>query len=682
LMAHSNQIREKRAVSSVTDDRVSYLHIVGVFLVSTGLALIVAYSILAPAGYYGTHIVPRFSDPWIARAETLLQGDHLYRDTYTTTPPLINVLLIPPVFISGLFSHQNPAATLVFMLYFALFNLATALILFLQDSDRDTGLSVALAFLLNPLTMGNAVLRRQDEAVLVFAFALVMFYLSRHQHWRASVALSAGLLLKLTIGLLIPLALIHSRRWRYVFIPPLLFGLVMTPFLLSAGERALFWDTNQRNTGHPFQFDGLNPLALWYSAQGGEPAQPLLIGMSALFVIGVAVTLLWIVRRPADIWEDLSLLLGVTLLLAPKLHCGYFALLILALSPVMQRYRITGLCWLFGLLVLLADFANSPGKQYLIALGLMLGAAVLLVLILKRTRQSPTIHQSRGHQEQPCDEQARPWILPGILILTVTAVLLTLTLGLPRTQHYDVGAPGDTMVAGSLLGAENRDGQSFRWTQPDAQLLLPGAYIGQATLRMRLFRDAEVPEAATRLRLFSSTQLDLMFQSRAGWRVYTVMLPAGAITSFGGTSIPLSLNNRQYVSYTGETRERGMAVDWIEVTPLRTGVMPIGAGIFQAILVCSGLALVWGALYYLASTTGPVPIPARIRRLLRLFGILLAFGLVLWSYFDLRSFQIACSPHPPMLIAAALLLVGLFILRSGFRKGSGAGQFFRRSRQT
>ena len=71
------------------------IRLFGVFLLLLVVYLLIAYFIHAPRGYYGTIEQPRFADPWIARTETILSGGLLYRDVFTTTPPLTNIIAHP-----------------------------------------------------------------------------------------------------------------------------------------------------------------------------------------------------------------------------------------------------------------------------------------------------------------------------------------------------------------------------------------------------------------------------------------------------------------------------------------------------------------------------------------------------------------------------------------------------------
>ena len=104
------------------------IRLVAIFLASIIIYLLIARYYHAPQGYYGTTDQPRFADPWIARSETILNGGLLYRDVFTTTPPLTNLLLIPPSLIPIYFGNINPWATLSYMLWFSLFNLFAALV--------------------------------------------------------------------------------------------------------------------------------------------------------------------------------------------------------------------------------------------------------------------------------------------------------------------------------------------------------------------------------------------------------------------------------------------------------------------------------------------------------------------------------------------------------------------------
>jgi hypothetical protein len=351
--------------------------ILGVFVALFVVYLVVALVFLEPVGYYGTPEESGFTDPWIERVETILSGGLLYRDVFTTTPPLINFLLIPPTLLSGLFGHQYLWATLSFMAYFSLFNLFAAYVLLYIPDDRKEGYRSALFFLLNPLTFGNSLLRRQDESILVFFLALAILFFLHRRPVLSGATMGLIMLIKLSGAPIIPVAFLQARDWRYLVAPALVFALVFAPFLVAAGRSAIFWDVTQRDTEHPFQLAGISLGHLWSRAHHGEPLVSMTV-YSVLFVVGVIATLVLIAWRPLGLLEDLALLLVVVFLLSAKLHCGYFSLLVLAMAPLVRKYRIGGLYFLSGLVILVADMHKSPLDDYLTAFKLMVLGFLLL----------------------------------------------------------------------------------------------------------------------------------------------------------------------------------------------------------------------------------------------------------------------------------------------------------------
>ena len=363
------------------------LLVLSVLLVAFYLGI--AYFFHAPKGYYGTIEQPRFADPWLARTETILNGGVLYRDVFTTTPPLTNLLLIVPSVVSGWFGHLNPWSTLSFMLYFSLFNLFAALVLLYMGKTREVGYKTAVFFLLNPLTFGNTILRRQDESIIVFFIAVSILFFLRQQHVRSALAIGAAMLVKLTGAVTLPIALLHSRNWRYLLFPFLLFALVMLPFLLAAGRDAMFWDVSKRETQHPFQFDGVSLGSLW-NRYHEEAEQVPLEGPAVLFVVGVGLTAVYLTQKSHGFLEDLTLLVAVVLILSPKLHTGYFSMLALTMAPLAQRYRFTASYFLFGTFAIVADFYKWPIENFPIAFNLMvITFALLLFALIQIIRLQP-----------------------------------------------------------------------------------------------------------------------------------------------------------------------------------------------------------------------------------------------------------------------------------------------------
>ena len=356
------------------------IYIVGLFLILLLAYLLIANFFHAPRGYYGTIDQPRFADPWIARSETILNGGLLYRDVFTSTPPLTNLLLLPPSLIPILVGMVNPWATLSFMVYFSLFNLFTALVLLNTFPSKKAGFWAAVLFLLNPLTFGNSVLRRQDESILVFFVALSLFFILKNQHARASIAIGASLLVKLTGGLLIPVAFLNKRDWRYIVIPPMVFFIGLLPFLILAGRDAIFWDFTTSGAQHPFQFKGVSLMTLWNAMNVGS-RQISILPVAFLMIVGVLGAAAIIARSRFGIVEDMIILTTAVFLFSPKLHTGYFSVLVLLMAMLIKDWRLAILYFLFGALALVADFYKWPIIDYQAAFWLMVGVLILMVIL-------------------------------------------------------------------------------------------------------------------------------------------------------------------------------------------------------------------------------------------------------------------------------------------------------------
>jgi 4-amino-4-deoxy-L-arabinose transferase-like glycosyltransferase len=408
--------------------------ILGVFAVLFIIYLAVALFALEPTGYYGTSDESGFTDPWIERVEIILGGGLLYRDVFTSTPPLMNFLLIPPVVLSKLFGHQYLWANVSFMVYFSLFNLFTAYILLYSSDDLEQGYHSALYFLLNPLTLGNSLLRRQDESILAFFLALAILLFMHRRPAMTGVAMGLGTLIKLTGALVIPVAFLQTRDWRYLVIPALVFALVFAPFLIAAGRSAVFWDVTQRDTEHPFQFAGLSLGNLWSLAHDGEPLVSLTV-YSAMFVVGVILVLAIIAWRPLGLLEDLTLLLMTVFLLTAKLHCGYFSLLVLAMAPLVRKYRVGGLYFLSGLVILLADMHKSPLDDYSTAFKLMVLGFLLLIAAMIFIRRSRGAGEA-GPRGAVLRLPGRGWMTAARWVLWGVTVTLYLAWPLAHLNDY------------------------------------------------------------------------------------------------------------------------------------------------------------------------------------------------------------------------------------------------------
>lgn len=360
-----------------------------VFLLSLAIYLGIAWSTLAhmgPIGYYGPTEAPRFADPWLARTETILNGGQLYKDVFTATPPLTNYLLVPPSWVALRTGTINPWATSSFMVYFSLFNFFTAVLIYYMFDDRQWGYLSALFFLLNPLTFGNTILRRQDESIIVFFIAVSLYFILRQQHTRAAISIGVSLLVKLTGAIPLPIGFWYSKKWQYGIFPPFVFLLGMIPWFITVGRAAMFWDTGTRDNQHPFQFDGVSLGRLWNKGNLFD-MQIGLTGPSIIFVGGVCLVLIYVMWQRFGILEDLTLVTAVVLMLTPKLHTGYFSILVLFMAPLVVKHRRISPFLLFGVFALAADLYKWPIENFYVAFSLMLLTFVVLIWLLTQIIQ-------------------------------------------------------------------------------------------------------------------------------------------------------------------------------------------------------------------------------------------------------------------------------------------------------
>ncbi|MCP5095621.1 MAG: DUF2029 domain-containing protein [Chloroflexi bacterium] len=356
-----------------------------IYLAVLIVSLLIAYFYHAPREYYGTIEAPRFADPWMARTETILNGGLLYRDVFTTTPPLTNLLLIPPSLVPIYVTELNPWATLSYMLYFSLFNLFGAYVLLKMGENRRDGFIAAVLFLVNPLTFGNTVLRRQDESILVFFVAVALFYVVKRKHIKGMVAIGVAALVKLSGAMVVPIAFLHSRDWRYLVIPGLVFFAGLSPFLILAGSDAIFWDFGTEHGQHPFQYHGVSLGRLYRDGFGTEI--PLLV-TSTLFVVVAGVVGLYVMWKRFGVLEDMAILASTVFIFSPKLHTGYFSILVMVLASLIKDRWSAALYMLFGVMAMTADFYKWPIENFQSAFWQMIIAFIFLVTLLYRVTKT------------------------------------------------------------------------------------------------------------------------------------------------------------------------------------------------------------------------------------------------------------------------------------------------------
>ena len=187
-----------------------------------------------------------------------------------------------------------------------------------------------------------------------------------------------------------------------------------------------------------------------------------------------------------------------------------------------------------------------------------------------------------------------------LLALGLVALLLALVLRAAPPLRLDAGAADATRFLWGFYDAETgAQGERFRWSGPDARLMLHGAPPGAARLELRLSGERLVAESAPGLALGRDDATFAAFDVTPGWRVYRLLLPPGSLAGQGGAALPLELRSAVSRPGAGEDardyRPLGVPLSWLRLTPLPgadTGALPRAAWLTWLVAIVGlGLAL-------------------------------------------------------------------------------------------
>ena len=274
-----------------------------------------------------------------------------------------------------------------------------------------------------------------------------------------------------------------------------------------------------------------------------------------------------------------------------------------------------------------------------------------------------------------------------LLALGLVALLLALVLRAAPPLRLAVGAADATRFLWGFYDAETGEhGERFRWSGPDARLMLHGAPTGAARLELRLSGERLVAQGAPGIALGHDDATFAAFDVTPGWRVYRLLLPPGSLAGQAGAALPLELRSAVSRPGAGEDardyRPLGVPLSWLRLTPLAgadTGALPRAAWLTWLVgIVGLGLALLLVQLgkYPLPMDGGrgtgdddaPHRLPSTVYHpalpaLPALPGLLAACGaaLALWAWRDPYGLAWALPATPWALGAASLLLAGAWL---------------------
>lgn len=331
------------------------------------------YAVIAIA-VYGTMIVvdnaflmsaidPDLSHPdmdvYRARTQTILDGGLLYRDVHTETPPIINYLLVPAQLLGGA-DHDW-----VWSAYFSLFAflLAALLYLGLRHLDENKSYFAGMLVLLSPYTIVESG-TGEDESIVAFIFMLAVVLMLLRRQNSASAAIGVGVWTKMFPILLFPVHFLQQRDWKgrmtSILFMGLATGLIALPFVIMCWDDFSFFlnfyflgEEGRPTGGH----------SIWHFLYMGGWNLPSLVQL-AILGCAMAFAYLYPYYKKMPVWQSVTLMLMAFFTFYPKVHGGYWIMLVAALSvwAVQDRRIWARTFFAFVPMILATMFAQGETK--------------------------------------------------------------------------------------------------------------------------------------------------------------------------------------------------------------------------------------------------------------------------------------------------------------------------------
>jgi len=328
------------------------------FVIAAPLAL--AYEVDGDDGRYVHKDLHIFQD----RAETILEGDMIYRDTehVTLSPPLINYLFIPAVLLGN--------TPLVWTLWFALFIFSGSVILFhVLNSffEKQYAIAGSIFFIASPFSHYTTVMMMQDDAIIVNLLLLAFLFMLRKSWYKAAAVFGFGAMTKLFPALCAPLAAVGPRTWKGRVIATSIglgIGLIITlPFLIWATDEFLQFLNFYLTGKQPITGTQLSETVSDIEQRGmsfwrflGENVVYIpSIYLHAVFVALIMMTWIAALLQKIEIIPAFTLCILFIFIFYSKIHYGYhlmiFSLLIPWALPHPKRLAALGFMSFFLIMI-------------------------------------------------------------------------------------------------------------------------------------------------------------------------------------------------------------------------------------------------------------------------------------------------------------------------------------------
>lgn len=314
------------------------------------------------------------------RASIILDGKNPYEETRTGPPPLIHFMFIPAALLTA---PENIGGTfLSFNIYFSLFVLLDALLLFysIKDLDESKAYLASMIFVLNPITIFTV---HQDEPIIVFLMILPLFLSMRNRKYLSSLSIGISAVAKIWTAFWIPVMLMAEglKKLKYLLVIGLSGLSVFLLFLLMWGEKVLWFLRFYGGTAGKENIGGISfwnhGLKVFGISEGVLPTTIILI------LIGLVELFIWYLAWKKD-WRPISMISAfflVFIALYPKIHWEYVLLLLPFMSILAaERDRYLLLFYAITIFTSLTMFLGRLGKE--LSFIPFLTSIILLILLI------------------------------------------------------------------------------------------------------------------------------------------------------------------------------------------------------------------------------------------------------------------------------------------------------------
>ncbi len=248
----------------------------------------------------------------------------------------------------------------------------------------------------------------------------------------------------------------------------------------------------------------------------------------------------------------------------------------------------------------------------------------------------------------------RSWFRPALLLLlpALFAGILWFPLRTPTPRLVDLGAAEDSHFIYDFYAPEFGTGAQFRWSGPNARLMLHGAGSGSVRLSLRLNGERPRDDADPLIRLERDDRVFATLSVQPDWRAYHILLPPGAATDRVGTAQPIFLVADTERPGIGDGRDLGVPVDRFSYQPL----LPAAGSWLRAIMLAWMCGLAGWLIFGLPALLGWRG-PPQFRLFPAIAGsTLLAAGLLIAAARDPYSLAWAIPSMPWSLGLATIVL--------------------------